>query len=475
MIHKKLIFLIVVVILLAVVGVAFFKRGSDEQKAAEVIRTSRDGLDIVCKVTIPDELEEEMTFHEKGGSEIRMNAHELYKDAFETGWQEYLERFQSVEIDLDETYVEPHLRQEWGLTMDARHEGFQQCRNDILNYEKRHHITFKPLRNPYIKALLNSGADLDFEDYPPAYDDGPTQVSFSGVEITDADLKPMQNFSSMIEVDVSGTSITDLGLGYIKASPGMWNLDLGGTAITDEGISSLLGFKKLEILDLSNTVVTDRGVSKLSALPSLEALTLEGCAITDQALSALAEAPKLRCLYLGKNADESFSLSFKHDPKSGSMDVDMDANHPRVIASAPKITDAGIVAIAKMKALESLGLEGSAITDMGLTELRSLNRLQSLRLDDTPVTDAGLQSLASLADLDWISLKGLNITDDGLKALGGLVKLETLVLTDCKLTDACLVQLKGCTALKSIWRTGTQITDEGIEELQKNLPNLRKD
>lgn len=460
--------------MLAAATFALVMLATDDGKGGPVVRTSRDNLDIVCKVTIPEELEEQATFHPKDGDQITLNARELYENAYRSGWQQYLELFQSGELDLDETHAQPDLMQEWVLTMNARYEGFQQCRQDILNYEKGHNITFKPLRNPQIKALLNSGAYLDFQDYPPAPDDEPTEISFSGQEITDADLKPLQHFSKIIQFNASGTSITDRGLEYLETSNDLWQLNLGGTLITDEGLASLLRFKKLEILDLPNTAVTDIGVSRLAELPSLESLTLEGVAITDQALIALSTAPKLRCLYLGKAADESVSLSFKPNPSSGSMDVETQANHPRVIASAPIISDVGLAAIAKMKNLESLGLEGNAITDDGLMKLRVLSRLQYLRLDYTPITDVGLQSLSSLADLEWISLEGVNITDDGLKALSGLAKLETLILSNCKLTDACLMHLEGCTGLKSIWRTGTQITDQGIEELQKKLPNLRK-
>lgn len=464
----------IVTSLLACSILSFFKSSAEEPKAGQVIRESRKDLDIVCNVTIPADLKEEMTFIHKDGSTEKGNAREMYKQAYEEGWQEYLEYFQKGEMDLDETHVMPIIMAEWGLTMNARQEGFDQCRKDLLDYEKKHNITFKPLKNPHIKALLNAGIDLEFKNDPPAYDEGPTRISLHGKEFSDTHLKPLQNYNSIIEVDASGTSITDLGLEYLQKSSDISRLDLGGTAITDKGIDSLLSLKKLEILSLSNTAVTDVGVSKLAALSSLDVLELEGCAITDQALIALANAPKLRCLYLGKEADESFALSFKPNPQSRSLDVKKAPNHPQVIKKSPKITDVGLAAIAKMKGLESLGLEGSNISDKGLAELRTLKRLEMLRLDDTPITDAGLQSLASLPELDYLSLVALNISNDGIKALGGLEKLEILNLTDCKLTDACLVHLEGCSALTYLWRTGTQITDQGIKELQKNLPKLRK-
>jgi len=82
-----------------------------------------------------------------------------------------------------------------------------------------------------------------------------------------------------------------------------------------------------------------------------------------------------------------------------------------------KVTDAGLKAVAAMKNLKELHLEGTTIGDAGLDHLKGLAELEYLNLYNTKVTDAGLAKLASLGKLKAIYLWQSGVTKAGVAAL----------------------------------------------------------
>ena len=82
-----------------------------------------------------------------------------------------------------------------------------------------------------------------------------------------------------------------------------------------------------------------------------------------------------------------------------------------------KVTDAGLKAVAGMKHLKELHLEGTAIGDAGLDQLKGLSELEYLNLYGTKVTDAGIAKLASLTKLKSLYLWQSGVTKAGVTAL----------------------------------------------------------
>ena len=82
-----------------------------------------------------------------------------------------------------------------------------------------------------------------------------------------------------------------------------------------------------------------------------------------------------------------------------------------------KVTDGGLKALAGMKHLKELHLEGTGITDAGLDQLKGLAELEYLNLYNTKVTDAGIIKLAGLSKLDAIYLWQSGVTKAGVAAL----------------------------------------------------------
>jgi hypothetical protein len=65
----------------------------------------------------------------------------------------------------------------------------------------------------------------------------------------------------------------------------------------------------------------------------------------------------------------------------------------RVELDGPKVTDAGLKHLARLKQLRTLYLGGTKVTDAGLKELAGLKQLQKLGLSGTKVTDKGIADL----------------------------------------------------------------------------------
>ncbi len=158
-----------------------------------------------------------------------------------------------------------------------------------------------------------------------------------------------------------------------------------------------------------------------------------------------------------------------------------------------------MVAVANLKSLRILTLDGESVTNDDLAQLEGLTRLQKLDLGYTVVTDAGLAHLKRLTALRWLclyatgvkgeglaNLQGLTalhclslantlLTDGGLPYLKGLTALQDLDLNGNRISDAGFVNLKGLTALQTLSLRGTSVTDAGTADLQKALPKCTID
>jgi Leucine Rich repeat len=90
------------------------------------------------------------------------------------------------------------------------------------------------------------------------------------------------------------------------------------------------------------------------------------------------------------------------------------------LGNCDRITDAGLVHVAKMRSITSLHLPSCPrITDAGLLHLLSMNKLTALTLEDcSGITDIGLRHLEGKANWQLIRLGGCpNITPTGVAQL----------------------------------------------------------
>ena len=186
-----------------------------------------------------------------------------------------------------------------------------------------------------------------------------------------------------------------------------------GTKIGDTEMKYLAEFEHLKELDLDEAHVSDAGLQYIRGLREIEKLNLSGTRITGDGLANLKGMTKIKQLHLGRT----------------------------------QINDAGLVNIEGMTELCELDLGETAITDAGLAHLAGLSNLRFLDLYRCrQIADAGLVHLQKLRDLRRLNVSQSQITDSGLLHLKGLSQLEHLDLTR------------------------TKVTKEGVEDLQKSLP-----
>ena len=112
-----------------------------------------------------------------------------------------------------------------------------------------------------------------------------------------------------------------------------------------------------------------------------------------------------------------------------------------------KTTDADLVHLVGLRALEELSLHQTRITGAGLVHLKGLTTLKRVFFSDTAVDDQGVSQLKELKNLKVLGLSGTRITDRSLEHLAGL---------------------KG---LSSLFALGTKVTDAGVAKLGKALPD----
>ena len=106
-----------------------------------------------------------------------------------------------------------------------------------------------------------------------------------------------------------------------------------------------------------------------------------------------------------------------------------------------KTTDADLVHLVGLRALEELSLHQTRITGAGLVHLKGLTTLKRVFFSDTAVDDQGIAQLKELKNLKVLGLSGTRITDRSLEHLAGLKSLSSLFALGTKVTDAGVAKL----------------------------------
>jgi len=104
--------------------------------------------------------------------------------------------------------------------------------------------------------------------------------------------------------------------------------------------------------------------------------------------------------------------------------------------SDQEIADSALEPLAAVPDIVAVNLRGTKVSDKGLLHLAKLSKLRRLHLEKTAITDAGLEAIKGLTELEYLNLYGTEVTDAGLAHLAGLAKLKKLYLWQSKVTDA---------------------------------------
>ena len=252
-------------------------------------------------------------------------------------------------------------------------------------------------------------------------------VDLRGSWVTDSDLGDLARLGSLSRLDLSLTRISDHGLQQLKNARGITDLSLRyAELITDAGLVAVKEWKHLQRLNLRGTKITDTTLQHLSGVTSLESLDIGFVQVTDVGLDALTALPNLKELAIGGN----------------------------------KLTDVGLQPLRQMPGLISLDLSGAQRTDSGLWSIS--------------LTEPGLDAVATLKNLRHLRLNGTGVFARGLEKLSGLVHLERLDLQGCsRIADDAAPVLTAFPELRFVDLTSTAITEKGIAAIRRARPECK--
>lgn len=151
------------------------------------------------------------------------------------------------------------------------------------------------------------------------------------------------------------------------------------------------------------------------------------------------------------------------------------AADPAVTAAVQKVNATGaslmpVAADAKAYRFTALNV-AKEFGDAGLEPLAPIaDKIASLDIARSKVTDGGLKAVAAMKNLKELHLEGTAIGDAGLDHLKGLAELEYLNLYNTKVTDAGIAKLAGLGKLKALYLWQSGVTKAGVAALKAKLP-----
>jgi Leucine-rich repeat (LRR) protein len=141
-----------------------------------------------------------------------------------------------------------------------------------------------------------------------------------------------------------------------------------------------------------------------------------------------------------------------------------------------KVTDAGWSELGKLTELVELNLSDNVFATATLLAVaKNCKQLQKLEIGNTgPGTnDVGLAEVAKLPNLKELKIYGTRVTNTGLAALTKTPNLEVLYVSFSDINDQSAKLFAQCKNLRTLSIFATRMTDKGLEDLG-TLPNLKE-
>jgi hypothetical protein len=296
---------------------------------------------------------------------------------------------------------------------------------------------------PELKELNIPGRDTDASLAYLARLRGVTRYDIIGPDVTDAGLAHLRAMTWLRELNLDGTpKIGPEGMRAVADMPGLTRLTLqtGSSFTSDDrtgikfttnwlppagALDGLAGAKSLKRLDLWNA--TDAHLAPVPRVRSLEELhlrwtTLHGdpqlkwlatAGLTDAGLAHLAGATQLRAFTANQCRVSDAGLA-NLSKLQQLAELELSAPHT---PGGPRLTDAGIEALARHRSLRRLGVAGSAVTERGLAKLAALPNLKYLDLSRTAITDKAVDVLLKFPQLEAVRIDSTKVTPAGAQRL----------------------------------------------------------
>ncbi len=220
--------------------------------------------------------------------------------------------------------------------------------------------------------------------------------------LTDETLAHLAGLTALEELGTDGIQVTDAGLKHLAALPNLRSASFFHIAYPDKGFTGagFAAFKtlpKLERLTVAGTPFNDLGMAAVAGLTQLKEFRTWHTFQTQAGNEHLLKLTGLRSLMLGQRLRQ---WNGKPNPLS--------------------IDDSTIATLAKLKSLESLGLDEVRLTHAGLVQLKALPNLKKLTLQRADISEADIAKLRT--DLPGVTIEWKPLTDEERKGLEGMLK-----------------------------------------------------
>lgn len=313
-----------------------------------------------------------------------------------------------------------------------------------------------------------------------------TYFEGSGTTISDEGAASLAQVKAIEHLSLMDNRVTDKGLAKLAELPHLKYLRLGENRLSERDVAAIGKFSALQELNLYHVIMPPHSVAAVTRQPELRAFDgeLDGLTAADlqelpQSLSGLnLSSNKLdeSCMQILQTHSGLKKLALRNCSLNDRL-----CTHLRglpletLILNNNEISDQSLAWIGKNPNIRSLWLSDTKISDRGLACLSNAYSLTELRLDDdAKVTDAGVLNLAKLRGLERLSLRGTSITD---KSLAIIVRcfpnLKSLNLEDTQITNLGLRELNELPKLKRLYLAGTKVTVRDLRELD-NLTLLQR-
>lgn len=248
-----------------------------------------------------------------------------------------------------------------------------------------------------------------------------------------------------------------------QGHPDETKITLEAFSISNNALRYIGKMEKLKTLSLAFTRVDDKGMKYIKGL-SLKELDLTETKVTDEGLLEVAKIGTLTHLNLaGCNVTDRGIVLLRSLQELSELNL-----------SATKITDSSINELAESSNLKRLSLANTNVTVSCLDALSKLP-LSRLNLDSTAISAAGVAKHFTNKELTKLSLQGSNTVDADLPALVKAVpKVSSLVLSNTKITDRGLTYLEALKELEDIEIRGCPgLTEKGVEKFREAMPGVK--
>jgi len=221
--------------------------------------------------------------------------------------------------------------------------------------------------------------------------------------LTDETLAHLSGLTALEELGTDGIQVTDAGLKHLANLPNLRSASFFHIAFPDKGF-------------------TGAGFAAFKSLPKLERLTVAGTPFNDKGMAAVAELTQLKEFRTWHTYQTQ--AGNEHLLKLTGLRSLMLGQRLRQYGGKPNglsIDDSTLATMAKLKSLESLGLDEVRLTHAGLVQLKALPNLKKLSLQRADIPEADIAKLR--ADLPKVTIEWKPLTEDERKKLEGMLKL----------------------------------------------------